>query len=76
MSASRRGRVGLLIVRAWFEGSEERLIAKITQTSDVAERHATNKVVGDVLDLHEALDAWLDAIARPEPHDDSPEGPQ
>lgn len=62
MDATPPERVGLLIVRAWLEGPEQRLIARITRTLDVLDQPATVGVVGSVEDLYEAVRDWLDGI--------------
>ena len=55
-------RVGLLIVRAWFEGPEQRLIARITETLDVVNQPATVRVVGTAEDVYEAVQDWLQGL--------------
>jgi hypothetical protein len=55
-------RVALLIVRAWLEGPERRLIARVTMTPDVAEQPATVGVVGSAEDLHDAIRGWLQGL--------------
>jgi hypothetical protein len=62
MDAMLPDRVGLLIVRAWLEGPEQRLIARITSTLDVVDQHATVSVVGSVEDLYVAVQDWLDGM--------------
>jgi hypothetical protein len=55
-------RVALLIVRAWFEGPEQRLIARITRTLDVVDQPAKVSAVGSVEDLYQAVQDWLDGM--------------
>jgi hypothetical protein len=55
-------RVGLLIVRAWLEGPEQRLIARITRTLDVLDQPVTVSTVGSVEDMYIAIQEWLDAM--------------
>jgi hypothetical protein len=55
-------RVGLLIVRAWLEGPEQRLIARITETLDVVNQPATVRVVGTAEDVYEAVQDWLEGL--------------
>jgi hypothetical protein len=54
--------VALLIVRAWLEGPERRLIARVTTTPDVVDQPATVSVVGSVEDLLTAVRAWLAGV--------------
>jgi hypothetical protein len=54
--------VAVLILRAWFEGSERRLVVRVTGTPDIVDRLATTRVVGSVEDLHEAVHDWLDGM--------------
>jgi hypothetical protein len=62
MDASPPDRVGLLIVRAWLESSDQRLVARITKTSDVVSEPVTVTVVGTTNDVHAAVENWLRAL--------------
>jgi hypothetical protein len=62
MDAMPPERVGLFIVRAWLEGSEQRLVARITMTLDVVDQPATVSIVGSVEDLHVAVQDWIDSM--------------
>jgi hypothetical protein len=55
-------RAALLIVRAWLEGPEQRLVARITTTLDVIDQPAKVSAVGSVEDLYEAVQGWLDGM--------------
>jgi hypothetical protein len=55
-------RVGLLIVRAWLEGPDQRLIARITETLDVVDQPATVRIVGTAEDIYAALHYWLEGL--------------
>lgn len=65
MEASPPEPVALLIVRAWIEGPERRLIARITATHDVVAEPATASVVGSAEDLLGAVRAWLAGVDPP-----------
>jgi hypothetical protein len=62
MGATPPERVAVLILRAWFEGPERRLVARVTGTPDVVDRPATTRIVGSIEDLHEAVQDWLDGM--------------
>jgi hypothetical protein len=62
MDTTQPERVAVLILRAWFEGSERRLVVRVTGTTDVVDRPATTRAVGSVEDLHEAVQDWLDGM--------------
>lgn len=69
--------VGLLIVRAWVEGtSEDGLRAVITKTLDVADREDTVSHAGTVQDVLAMTETWLQALiaARLGTGGDSPGG--
>jgi hypothetical protein len=55
-------RVGMLIVRAWLEGFDQRLVLRITKTIDVMTQPPTVSVVGTTRDLHAAVEDWLHAL--------------
>lgn len=55
-------RVGLLIVRAWLERPDQRLIARITATLDVVDQPATVRVVGTAEDVYAAVQDWLEGL--------------
>lgn len=55
-------RVAVLILRAWVEGAERRLVVRITGTPDLIDQPATTSVVGSVEDLHRAVQDWLDGM--------------
>ena len=62
MDAVTPERVALLIVRAWLEGPEQRLIARITRTLDVVDQPVRVSAVGSVEDLYQAVQDWLDGM--------------
>jgi hypothetical protein len=62
MDVSPPERLGLLIVRAWFEGPDQRLVARITTTTDVMSRLTTVSVVGTAADIHTAVQSWLEDL--------------
>ena len=65
-------RVGLLIVRAWIEGPDERLIARITHTPDLAEHRPATTVVRTVGDIYAEVREWLDGLqVTSDPNDDA-----
>lgn len=70
--------VGLLIVRAWVEGtSEDGLRAVVTRTLDVAGGQETVTHAGTVQDVLAVTETWLRALtsARPGTEDGSPGEP-
>jgi hypothetical protein len=62
MDAMPSERVGLLIIRAWLEGPDKRLIARITETLDVVDQPARVRVVGTAEEVHEAVQDWLKGL--------------
>lgn len=54
--------VAMLILRAWLEGPEQRLIARITRTLNVHDQPATVSTVGSVEELYGAVQDWLDGM--------------
>jgi hypothetical protein len=65
MDAMDSERVGLLIVRAWLEGPDQRLIARVMETPNVAEQLPTVSVVGTAEDIHAVLQDWLERLRSP-----------
>jgi hypothetical protein len=58
-----RGRTGVLVVRAWLEGSPPgQLRARITQTLDISAPREVVRVVGSADDVLALVRAWLDAL--------------
>jgi hypothetical protein len=62
MDAKPSKRVGLLIVRAWLEGPDQRLIARMTATLDVVDQPAVVRVVGTAEEVYEAVQEWLNGL--------------
>jgi hypothetical protein len=63
MHRSSLERRGVLIVRAWLEGPDQRLVARITKTIDVESEPATVSVVGTAADVYSAVQAWLEELS-------------
>jgi hypothetical protein len=59
MNVKRPERVGLLIVRAWIEGPDNRLIARIASTLEVTGQPLRVFVVGTDEDVCAAVRDWL-----------------
>lgn len=57
-------RVGLLIVRAWLQGPDQRLVARITSLPDISEHHPTVSVAGTAEDVLAAVGQWLEELRR------------
>jgi hypothetical protein len=62
MDPSRLENAGMLIVRAWFQGPDERLVARISQTVNLIEQRATTTTVGTADDLYAQVRNWLEAL--------------
>jgi hypothetical protein len=64
MRASVPRHTGVLVVRAWLEdGRNGGLRARITWTADVSGRGLTRLTASGQEQIHEAIEAWLDAVA-------------
>ncbi len=62
MDATPPERIAVLMLRAWFEGAERRLVVRVTGTSDLQDQPVTTRVVGSVEDLNRAVQDWLDGM--------------
>ena len=65
MDAMPPERVGLLIVRAWLEGPDQRLVARITKTPNVTEQPPAVSVVGTAEDVYTVVGDWLESLRSP-----------
>jgi hypothetical protein len=64
METSRPRRLGLLILRIWLE-PDQRSFARVTWTSDVADRWSSRRSFGTQEELLSEIQAWLDAMQFP-----------
>jgi hypothetical protein len=55
-------RVAVFYLRAWIEGQDGRFVARITQTTNLADRRATREVVGSASDVLERVRRWLTEV--------------
>ena len=65
MSTGASDRIGILVIRAWLEGPDQRLIVRIMKTSDVANQSVTVTVAGTAEDLSATVRAWLEEVRGP-----------
>lgn len=65
MGTGASDRVGILVVRAWLEGPDRRLVARIMKTSDVANERVTVIVVGTAEDVTTTVRTWLEEVRGP-----------
>jgi hypothetical protein len=73
MSASPTDRVGLLIVRVWLQEPDGHLVARITQTLDLAGQRPRVAVVASSEEVSAAVRAWLGAfVVGADAPDDAP----
>jgi hypothetical protein len=59
---SSQERTGVLVIRVWVEGDEERFRARITQSLDVTAAEQVVSSAASVEDISAAVRAWLDAF--------------
>jgi hypothetical protein len=65
MSTGASDRIGILVIRAWLEGPDQRLIVRIMKTSDVANQSVTVTVAGTAEDVSATVRAWLEEVRGP-----------
>jgi hypothetical protein len=65
MDAAPPERVGLLIVRAWLQGPDQRLVARITRLPDIREQHPTVSVAGTAEEVFAVVGEWLEELRHP-----------
>jgi hypothetical protein len=53
------------MIRAWFEGPDARLIARVHWTPDVAQQHLSADVAGSADDICRIVLLWLESMRRP-----------
>lgn len=70
MNVTRSDRLGLLIIRAWMEGPDNRLVARIASTLDVTRQPLRVIVVGTDDDVCVAVRDWLAGLRPSAEHPD------
>jgi hypothetical protein len=58
-------RTGVLVVRAWTEGQDESLRARITYTVDLDRGEQVTQAAATPREVEGAVRAWLEALLAP-----------
>lgn len=62
-------RAGLLVIRAWIDDDDGRLVARVAATADIARDHPRTRTTSDPQTVLDWVQGWFEAIQAPRPGD-------